>query len=345
MNPTVYTSCIDWFWTTAKAENINEEAQIHAKVDGKKVIISEAIIRRDLKFKDEEELIAYQMNHSTINIQTSEEKKPRESKNKDTQETQPSAPTDEALNDENVPAQSNDPPLSRVNTLRSKEDRLKLNELMEICTKLQQRVIDLENTNTIQAQEISSLRKRVKRLNKKRRMHPKQGRNIADIDADAETTLVNETTEDQGRYNDQEMFDIIVLDDKEEALLKEAQDVQNIKKSKPKGDKVVSEQELEQDATITTTIVTIPTPDSTRPNVKGVVMQEPNETLTTTTMPISSKVQDKGKGIMVEEPLKMKKKDQISFDEQEARRLQVEINEKDRLAEEKAQLIEEENLA
>nr|GEX46186.1 hypothetical protein [Tanacetum cinerariifolium] len=40
------------FWTTAKAKNINEEAQIHTKVDGKKVIISKALIRRDLRFGD-----------------------------------------------------------------------------------------------------------------------------------------------------------------------------------------------------------------------------------------------------------------------------------------------------
>nr|GEU91460.1 hypothetical protein [Tanacetum cinerariifolium] len=39
--------------TTAKAKNINKEAQIHAKVDGKKVIISKATIRRNLKFEDE----------------------------------------------------------------------------------------------------------------------------------------------------------------------------------------------------------------------------------------------------------------------------------------------------
>nr|GFB82490.1 hypothetical protein [Tanacetum cinerariifolium] len=48
---------------------------------------------------------------------------------------------------------------------------------------------------------------------------------------------------------------------------------------------------------------------------------------------------------MVKEPLKMKKKDQISFDEQEARRLQAKIDEQDRFVEEKAQLIEDENLA
>nr|GEV81841.1 RNA-directed DNA polymerase, eukaryota [Tanacetum cinerariifolium] len=38
------------FWTTAKAKSINREAQIHAKVDRKKVIISEASIKRDLQF-------------------------------------------------------------------------------------------------------------------------------------------------------------------------------------------------------------------------------------------------------------------------------------------------------
>nr|GFD02276.1 hypothetical protein [Tanacetum cinerariifolium] len=53
VNPTTYTSCIEQFWATATAKNINGEAQIHAKVDEKKVIISEAIIRRDLNFKDE----------------------------------------------------------------------------------------------------------------------------------------------------------------------------------------------------------------------------------------------------------------------------------------------------
>ncbi|GJU34859.1 hypothetical protein Tco_1183213, partial [Tanacetum coccineum] len=51
--------------------------------------------------------------------------------------------------------------------------------------------------------------------------------------------------------------------------------------------------------------------------------------------PSQVKVQDKGKGIMVEEPLKMKKKDQIRFDEQEAIRLQAEFYEEERLVREK----------
>ncbi|GJX13540.1 hypothetical protein Tco_0205298 [Tanacetum coccineum] len=112
---------------------------------------------------------------------------------------------------ENVSKFSNDPLLIRGNTLRSGEDRLKLQELMELCTNLQSRVIDLEKTKTVQAHEITSLKLRVKKLEKKggSRTHKLKrlykGRKIDDIDKDAEITLVDET---QGRYGDDIMFDV-----------------------------------------------------------------------------------------------------------------------------------------
>ncbi|GKD31657.1 hypothetical protein Tco_1242435, partial [Tanacetum coccineum] len=59
--------------------------------------------------------------------------------------------TNEAANKEHVPTHSNDP-------LLSGEDRLKLNELMELCTNLLQRVLDLEKTKTSQALEITELK-------------------------------------------------------------------------------------------------------------------------------------------------------------------------------------------
>ncbi|GJV14589.1 hypothetical protein Tco_1359912 [Tanacetum coccineum] len=61
---------------------------------------------------------------------------------------------------QSVPTHSNDP-------LLSGEDRLKLNELMELCTSLSQRVLDLEKTKTSQAAEITELKERVKKLEKK----------------------------------------------------------------------------------------------------------------------------------------------------------------------------------
>ncbi|GJZ50564.1 hypothetical protein Tco_0604754 [Tanacetum coccineum] len=49
---------------------------------------------------------------------------------------------------ENVSKHSNDLLLARGNTLRSDEDSIKLKELMELCTNLQQMVLDLEKTKT-----------------------------------------------------------------------------------------------------------------------------------------------------------------------------------------------------
>ncbi|GKF89693.1 hypothetical protein Tco_0263656, partial [Tanacetum coccineum] len=68
---------------------------------------------------------------------------------------------------ENVSNNSNDSLLARGNTLRSDEDRLKLDELMALCTTLQNRVLDLEKTKTTQHNEIASLKRRVKNLEKK----------------------------------------------------------------------------------------------------------------------------------------------------------------------------------
>ncbi|GJQ95887.1 hypothetical protein Tco_0007026 [Tanacetum coccineum] len=49
----------------------------------------------------------------------------------------------------------------------SGEDSLKLNELMELWSNLQTRVLNLETTKTTQANEIASLKRRVKKLEKK----------------------------------------------------------------------------------------------------------------------------------------------------------------------------------
>ncbi|GKF24350.1 hypothetical protein Tco_0076672, partial [Tanacetum coccineum] len=70
---------------------------------------------------------------------------------------------------ENVSKHSNDSLLAKGNTLRSDEDRLKLNELMKLCTTLQNRVLDLEKTKTAQQNEIASLKRRVKKHEKKNR--------------------------------------------------------------------------------------------------------------------------------------------------------------------------------
>ncbi|GKE77241.1 hypothetical protein Tco_1543361, partial [Tanacetum coccineum] len=135
---------------------------------------------------------------------------------------------------ENVSTQSYDPLLVRGNTLQSGDDSLKLTELMEFYTNLQQRVLNLEKTKTKQAKEIVSLKRRVKKLEQKKRSRThrvkrlrrvgatarkessrdkqslgedasKQGR-INDINADEDITLVNVQDDD-----DNEMFDVNTL--------------------------------------------------------------------------------------------------------------------------------------
>ncbi|GJS48059.1 hypothetical protein Tco_0598180, partial [Tanacetum coccineum] len=143
--------------------------------------------------------------------------KPRKPEKKDTQIPQSNVPSDnlvdEAVNEENVSNHSND-------LLLNGEDRLKLQELMTLCTNLQNRVLDLEHTMTTQTLEIDSLKRRVKKIEKKQRLRThglrrlykvglsarvvsfedeglgeedasKQGRKIHDIDADEDITLEN----------------------------------------------------------------------------------------------------------------------------------------------------------
>ncbi|GJU32718.1 hypothetical protein Tco_1176307 [Tanacetum coccineum] len=54
INPTIYTSCIKQFWATVKVKTVNGEVQLQALVDGKKIIVTEASVRRDLQLNDEE---------------------------------------------------------------------------------------------------------------------------------------------------------------------------------------------------------------------------------------------------------------------------------------------------
>ncbi|GKB20965.1 hypothetical protein Tco_0854888 [Tanacetum coccineum] len=173
----------------------------------------------------------------TMIVQAQEQKKQsRRKQRKDTKDPQLSGPTepvtDDTENVASVPTHSND-------LLLSGEDRLKLNELMELCTSLSQRVLDLEKTKTSQAAEITELKKRVKKLEGKRKSKPpgmkrlfkigrsaqvvsskdeglgdqedasKQERKIDEINQDTKVTLVDET---QGRYDDNLMFDTGVLD-------------------------------------------------------------------------------------------------------------------------------------
>ncbi|GKC92574.1 hypothetical protein Tco_1158016, partial [Tanacetum coccineum] len=151
--------------------------------------------------------------HTTTQPSTSrpQKKYSRRKQMKDSGLTEPI--TDKATNEEHVSNPSYDPS-------QSGEDRMQLNELMDLCAKLFDRVLALENTNTSQDAKIATLKERVKKLEKKKRSRTykprtlykedtsKQERKIPDLDADTEVTLIDET---QGRNDEDLMFDTGVL--------------------------------------------------------------------------------------------------------------------------------------
>ncbi|GKB96794.1 hypothetical protein Tco_0982931 [Tanacetum coccineum] len=462
VNPTIYTSCIEQFWATVKVKTVNGEHQLQALVDGKKIVITESTIIRDLHVEDAKgtkclptatifkeltrmgivnQQLGVMSHHKkifvipsntkkvfgnmkregkgfsgtvtplfpTMMVQAQEEvgegseiptdpqhtpiitqpstsqpqkkQKPRRKQRKGTKiplsSGEPTA--EEAANEEHVPSHSNNP-------LLSGEDRLKLNELMELCTTLQSRVLALKHIKTTQALDIESLKRRVKKLEKKKRSRThglkrlykvglsakvissddevlgdqedasKQRRKIQDIDADEDITLEN--------VNNVDMFGVHVLDGDEvfvenvDALAGEKvveSEVVAAKDVNLSVDEVTLAQALAtlksarstKTPTKTTAAATV-TPASTRSRDKGIVFHDQEQASTPTPISSSSQpsqIKDKGKGIMVEDLLQMKKKDQISYDQQEAMRLQAEFDEEARLAREKEEanivLIEE----
>ncbi|GKC48851.1 retrovirus-related pol polyprotein from transposon TNT 1-94 [Tanacetum coccineum] len=195
------------------------------------------------------------------------------------------------------------------NTLRSGEDRLKLQELMELCTNLQNRVIDLENTKTAQAQEITSLKLRVKKLEKKGGSRTHKLKRLY-----------------KGRYGDDIMFDVSDLAGEEVFVAEQGVSDKDVNLS-------VDEVTLAQALAALKTA-------STRPKAKGLVIHEKEQApIVSSQQPSQAKIQDKGKAKMIEpEPVKkLSKKDQLKLDEEVAQRLQAEFDEQERIEREKVE--------
>nr|GEW37922.1 reverse transcriptase domain-containing protein [Tanacetum cinerariifolium] len=201
----------------------------------------------------------------------------------------------EIPNEERLPTTSNDP-------LPSGEDRMQLNELMILCTNLQEHVLNLEEVKTAQAKEISSLKKRVKKLEQKRK-----------------SRILGFKRLRKRRMNKEYMFRENDLDG-DEVVVDVEQSVKVIEKEVSTADPVTTAGEVVTIAVkpkaITTAATTV-TAAGIRPKKKGVVMQEPSETPSPKLIISSQKpsqAKDKGKGKMVEPERPLKRKDQIMMD-------------------------------
>ncbi|GKC89438.1 hypothetical protein Tco_1150087 [Tanacetum coccineum] len=157
----------------------------------------------------------------------------------------------------------------------------------------------------------------------------KQGRTIEDIDADVDSKTLGDSTAGEAvttaiiydstageAVTTASIDDSVVPTTSKEITL--AQILIQIKVAKPK---------------VVTTAATSTT--TTRPNDRGVVVQEPSEFIVPQeTQPSSSK--DKAKGIMIDSEVPLKRKDQIALDEQIVKDVQAKLD---------AKLLEEQKLA
>ncbi|GKE44740.1 hypothetical protein Tco_1472024 [Tanacetum coccineum] len=146
---------------------------------------------------------------------------------------------------------------------------------MELCTNLQQRVLDLEKTETTQQNEIASLKRKVKKLEQKKRSRTHGLKRLYKVGMSRRV----ESSRNEDSLDDAEMFDVNTLT----------------------SDEVFAEQEFAaKDVNLTIDEVTLAQALAAlkyvKSKIKSVVIQEPFTTTTTTTT-ISSQQpsQDKGK--------------------------------------------------
>nr|GEW50574.1 hypothetical protein [Tanacetum cinerariifolium] len=219
-----------------------------------------------------------------------------------------------------------------------------------------------EEANIAQAKEIAKSKKRVKKLEKRKKSIPtrlrrlKKGKSIEEIDQDAEIALVDEA---QGRMHDAYMFGVddlegneVIVDVREKTVEKEVSTGHPVTTA----GEVVTPANVEDSATPTTatttdvddeltlekTLITIKAAKPKvisiamiTPKTKGIVYHEQVQAH----IPTISYSKDKGKAKMIEPKKPLKKKDQIALNEEVARKLEAkirdEIEEEERIAREK----------
>ncbi|GJV94257.1 hypothetical protein Tco_1545834 [Tanacetum coccineum] len=247
-----------------------------------------------------------------------------------------------------VSKHSNDSLLARGNTLQSDEDILKLDELMALCTTLQNWFLDLKKTKTTQHNEIASLKRRIKKLKKKNRSRTHRLKRLhkvgltARVESSGAKESLGEDASKQGR------IDAIVAD--EEITLVSVHDV-NVSSSE---EVFVAEQEVDEEVVgvINTAKLIIDVAQDSAATTVSTATTTTATTIDDITLAQALKemksTKPKRKGVVIHElePVKpMKKKDLLMLDKETALNLQAEFDEEERLAREKAEKEEEANIA
>nr|GEY58392.1 hypothetical protein [Tanacetum cinerariifolium] len=186
VNLAVYVSHIRQFWSTARVETLDEETKILATIDGKPRTISESSIRRNLKLKDEAGISSLPDAELFKNLSLMGRAGIAQSLALPTATDEPASPLGDDSQGEACPIVSgleaeqdraniiktstlphDSPP--RVTSLAADEGSMqqKLNELTDLCTRLQRQQTEMASKITAQDLEIASLKARIKLLEDK----------------------------------------------------------------------------------------------------------------------------------------------------------------------------------
>ncbi|GJS98276.1 putative ribonuclease H-like domain-containing protein [Tanacetum coccineum] len=261
----------------------------------------------------------------------------------------------------NVPITPHDSPLLGGYTPGSDEGRLKLQELMIMCTKLSKQVLDLEKEKDAQAVEILRLKKRVKRLERQRKSSTSQPRRrkYGQVES-SDDHLDEEDASKQGKKNDKtnpmlhesnfDGFDDETVDDATTGVSTTSAPVTTagvaISTAKPRTPPTTTTVFDNEYVTMAMAQTLIKMKEE-KAKEKGVTFKDVEDSSRhvrsiTTLQPLPSiDPKDKGKGILVEgEPVKVKGKDQglaqIESDIELAHRLhEEELAEIERIQKEK----------
>nr|GEY25640.1 hypothetical protein [Tanacetum cinerariifolium] len=203
-----------------------------------------------------------------------------------------------------------------------------LHTLLETCTTLTRRVEHLEQDKIAQALEITKLKQRIKKLERRNKLKVSKLRRLKKVG-----TAQRVDTSDDTDVTDiaKEVVVDAEIEENDEIEPVELQEVVEVLTTA----KLMTEVVTAASAIITAAAPTLTTAAAptltTAPSVarrrKGVVIRDPEETATPSTIIHSeSKSKDKGKLILAEEPKPLKKQAQIKQDETYARELEVELN-------------------
>nr|GEX42864.1 hypothetical protein [Tanacetum cinerariifolium] len=213
---------------SVKVKTVNEDVHIRALVDGNKIIITEASIRRDLQLQDAEgtaclpnaaifeelarmgtmaSAIICLANNQKFNISKYILDNMRKHKSRRKQRKETEVSQDEPQTEEHIPTPSHDPlPSEQIKTNQA----AKIEKLKKIVKKLEGK--KNKRTHGLKRLYKFGLSARVESSEEEAGLGDqedasKQGK-IAKIDANEDLYLINETAQDQGRINDQDMFGV-----------------------------------------------------------------------------------------------------------------------------------------